>query len=198
MAKTNHTHNVRGPLICSFFTIFLLLAGATALIVWLVYHPSHPRFKVVAAAIYTINTTSPQTISTTMQFTLVLHNPSKRTTIFYDRLSASVSYRNQAVTLPMSLHELFQEPKSTVALSPMVGGECVPVSQEVLDGLLVDKEYGVLGLRVELMGRLRWKAGPFWSKHYRMYVKCDVLVGVKEGVDGQAPLLGSPDCALDV
>lgn len=82
-------------------------------------------------------------------------------------------------------------------MSPMVGGGCVPVSQEVVDGLVVDQEYGVVGLRVELQGRLRWKAGPFWGAHRRMYVKCDVLVGVRDGVAGQAPLLASPACLID-
>ncbi|XXG66932.1 hypothetical protein AAC387_Pa06g0391 [Persea americana] len=187
-----------GRLVCSVLIIILILAGITALIVWLVYRPSDPHFSVVGAAIYGINTTSPDMISTTMQFTVVTHNPNKRTGVFYDRLSVYVSYRNQAITTPVSLPVLFQEPESTVAVSPMLGGDLVPVSQEVSNGLVTDRAYGVVPLRLVLLGRLKWKAGPFWSGHYGIYVKCDMFVGVKKGVSGQAPLLGSPECKVDV
>lgn len=187
-----------GRFVCAVLIIILILAGIIALIVWLVYRPSDPHFSVVGAAIYGINTTSPDMISTTMQFTVVTHNPNKRTGVFYDRLAVYVSYRYQAITMPVSLPALFQEPESTVAVSPMLGGDLVPVSQEVSNGLVTDRAYGVVPLRLVLLGRLKWKSGPFWSGHYGIYVKCDMFVGVKKGVAGQAPLLGSPVCKVDV
>lgn len=176
----------------------VLLLGIAVLIVWLVYRPSDPRFTVVGAGIYSINTTSPNIISTTMQFTIVAQNTNKRTSVFYDRLSAYVSYRNQAITEPVPLPVLFQEPESTVAVSPMLGGGLVPVSQEVSEGLVMDQEYGTVVLRLVLLGRLRWKGGAFWSTHYGIYVKCDLLVGLKKGSTGQVPLLGSPVCTVDL
>ena len=74
----------------------------------------------------------------------------------------------------------------------------VPVSMEVANGLLMDEAYGVMGLRVVLLGRLKYKAGAIWSAHYGVYVKCDVLVGLKKGVAGQVPMLGSPQCDVDI
>ncbi|KAF6159634.1 hypothetical protein GIB67_034596 [Kingdonia uniflora] len=183
---------------CTFIVIFLLLAGVTALIVWLVYRPHNPRFTVVGAAIYDLNTTTPSFITTTMQFTVVTRNPNKRTSIYYDRLSAFVSYRSQAITAPLMLPPLFHEKKSTVALSPILGGSFMPVSMVVGNGLITDQAYGVVGLRLVLMGRLRWKSGAFKSARYGVYVKCDMLVGLKKGFVGQVPLLGSPDCDVDI
>ncbi|XP_043689273.1 NDR1/HIN1-like protein 1 [Telopea speciosissima] len=179
-------------------SVVLLLAGVTVLIVWVVYRPHKPRFTVVGAAIYDLNTTSPPIISTTMQFTIVTRNPNRRVSIYYDRLSAFVSYRNQEITLPTVLPPLFHERHSTVALSPILGGGAVPVSMEVENGLVMDEAYGVVGLRLVVLGRLRWKAGPFRSGHYGVYVKCDMLVGLKKGFVGQVPLLGSPDCIVDI
>ncbi|KAK3446743.1 hypothetical protein EUGRSUZ_A02388 [Eucalyptus grandis] len=179
-------------------TIFLLLAGVTALIVFLIYRPQRPQFSVIGAAVYELNATSPPVISTTMQFTLLIRNPSPRVSIYYDRLSAFVSYRKQAITPPASLPFLFQERRTTVELSPVLGGAAVPVAADVGNGLAVDEAYGVVGLSVVVMGRLRYKAGVIRTGHYGFYARCDVLVGLKKGFDGQVPLLASPPCKVDV
>lgn len=185
-------------LLLTVFSVFLILAGVTALVVWLVYRPSKPHFTVVGAAVYDMNTTSPYVISTTMQFTVVIYNPNKRVAVYYDRLAAFVSYRNQAITAPAPLPPLFQEHRGTVAMSPMLGGGFVPVSGEVLSGIVMDEAYGVVGLRLVVLGRVRWKAGAFRSGHYGMYVTCDMLVGLKKDYVGQVPLLGLPDCSVDI
>ncbi|XP_030453103.2 NDR1/HIN1-like protein 1 [Syzygium oleosum] len=179
-------------------TVLLLLAGVTALIVYLVNRPERPRFSVVGTAVYDLNATSPSVISTTMQFTLLIRNPNRRVSIYYDRLSAFVSYRNQAITPPASLPSLFLETRSTVEMSPVLGGAAVPVAPEVGNGLEVDEAYGVVGLRVMVLGRLRYKAGAIRTGHYGFYVRCDVLVGLKKGFEGQVPLLASPPCKVDV
>lgn len=83
-------------------------------------------------------------------------------------------------------------------MSPVLGGGAVAVSLEVANGLVTDQTIGVLGLRVVLLGRLRWKAGPLKTGRYSVYVKCDVLVGVKRGLVGQLPMLASPPCKVDI
>ncbi|XP_062091287.1 NDR1/HIN1-like protein 12 [Humulus lupulus] len=213
--QTQKMNNGKGPArtsdrrraLCSCVSVFLLLAGVTALTIWLVYRPYKPQFKVVGAAIYQLNTTStsssqmqqPPLVTTTMQFTVVTRNPNRRVSIYYDRLTAFLMYRNQAITPQVSLPPLYHARKSTVALSPILGGgQEVPVSVEVMNGLAVDEAYGVLGLRLVLLGRLRWKAGAIKTAHYGIYVKCDVLVGLKKGVMGQVPLLSAPGCNVDI
>ncbi|XP_050237916.1 NDR1/HIN1-like protein 12 [Mercurialis annua] len=183
---------------CTVITVFLLLAGLSVLIVWLIYRPHKPHFTVVNAAVYDLNTSSPPFISTSMQFTLVTRNPNKRVSIIYDKLSAYVSYRNQAITPTVVLPPLYHEKKSTVAVSPVLGGAQVPVSVEVANGLVMDENYGVVVLRVVLLGRLRWKAGAIKTGRYGVYVKCDVWVGLKRGFVGPVPLLGSPQCKVDI
>ncbi|GAB4844730.1 hypothetical protein Ancab_038120 [Ancistrocladus abbreviatus] len=177
---------------------FLVLAGIAALVVWLLYRPADPRFTVISAAIYNLNTTTPPFIATTMQFTVLTRNPNRRTSIYYDRLSATVYYRSQAITPPLELPPLYQERHSTVAMSPVLGGGgMVPVSAEVMNGLAADEGYGVLGLRLVFMGRVRYKAGAIRTGHYRFYVRCDMVVGLKRGYVGQVPLLGNPECKVD-
>lgn len=73
----------------------------------------------------------------------------------------------------------------------------MPVSMLVVNGLTMDETYGVVGLKVVILGRIRWKAGAIKTGHYGLYVKCDVLVGFKRGFVGQVPLLGSSACQVD-
>ncbi|KAK4767317.1 hypothetical protein SAY86_015067 [Trapa natans] len=182
--------------ICGAIAILLFLAGLTALIVYLVYRPHKPQFSVIGAAVYNLNTSAPPLVSATMQFTIAARNPNRRVSIYYDRLSAYVSYRNQAITLPLALPPLHQGKRTTVAVSPVLGGTAVPVAADVANGLAVDEAYGVVGLMVVVMGRLRWKAGAIRTGHYGLYVRCDVMVGLK-GAMGQPPLLGSSGCKVD-
>lgn len=96
------------------------------------------------------------------------------------------------------LPPLFLEKHSQVSLSPVIGGTAVPVSVEVANGLMVDEAYGVVSLKVVFMGRLRWKAGGIKTGHYGLNVKCDVLMGLKKGVVGQVPLLGTSPCQVHI
>lgn len=184
---------------CTGLTIFLLLAGITLLVLWLVYRPHKPRFTVIGAAIYGLNATTPPLMSTTMQFSVLIRNPNKRVTIYYDRFSAFVAYRNQAITPQVLLPPLHQKKHSTVSVAPVIGGTPVPVSVEVSNGLAVDEAYGVVGLRVIFQGRVRWKAGAIKTAHYGLYVTCDIVIGFKKGLVGQVPLLpGVTTCHVDV
>ncbi|KAM7274682.1 hypothetical protein ACFE04_016548 [Oxalis oulophora] len=195
---TTTSYGARRRNISACIFIFLLLAGLTALIVWLIYRPNKPQFTIVSAAIYNLNTTGPPLLTSSMQFTIVTRNPNPRTSIYYDNLSIYVSYKNQQITPPLYLPPLHHGTKTTVAMSPVLGGTEVPVSPEVVNGLTMDEAYGVMSFRVVILGRLRWKAGAIKTGRYSVYVKCDVWVGLKKGFVGQVPLLGSPQCKVDV
>ncbi|MCE3216918.1 hypothetical protein HAX54_009371 [Datura stramonium] len=183
---------------CTFLLILLILAGLVVLIGWLIYRPHKPNYSLVGAAIYELNVTSPPYMSTTMQFTVLARNPNRRLRLDYDQFSALVYYKGQPITPPVVLPPLLQKRKSTVILSPVIRGASVAVSVEVANGLLMDEIYGVVALRLVLMGKMRYKAGIVRTKHYGIYVKCDMLVGFRRGFVGQVPLLGSPDCQVDL
>lgn len=184
--------------VCTFILVVLLLLGITALTLWLLYRPHHPRFRVVSAAVYQLNTSSPPFIAASMQFTVLIRNPNRRVTISYDPFSAYVAYKNQAITPPVILPPLYQDAKSTVALSPLIGGAPLPVEAELGNALAMDEAYGVVGLRLVLTGKLRYKGGAFRSHHYGIYVTCDSLVSLRNGFVGQLPLLGTPSCKVYV
>ncbi|XP_031498209.1 NDR1/HIN1-like protein 12 [Nymphaea colorata] len=184
--------------LCLFLVALLLLMGITTLIVWLVYRPHRPRFNVQAAAVYELNATALTTITASMQFTVAARNPNKRSSAEFRNIYAFVSFRDQAITANTPLPDLNLAAKSTVVISPILGGGFVPISPEVSSGLAMAEAYGLVPMRWILQGRLRWRSGVFKSGFYGIYVKCDVMVGLKPGLAGQVPLLGAPDCAVDL
>lgn len=183
---------------CAAITTIIIVVVLIVLILWLVYRPSKPQFMVVGAASYGVNFSGPPLISATMQFTVLIKNPNRRVSIYYDKLSAFVSYKNQPITQELALPPLYLEKHSAVSVSPVIGGSLVPVSSEVTNGLESDENYGVVGLRLVMLGRLRWKTGIATTGHYSFYVKCDLMLGLKKGLVGQVPLLGAPPCNVDI
>nr|GEX67165.1 NDR1/HIN1-like protein 12 [Tanacetum cinerariifolium] len=128
---------------------------------------------------------------TTMQFTLVTRNPNQRVAIHYDHLVVFLSYNNQAISPPLTLPPLHHETKTTVAMSPML-----PIPPEFVNGLGNHGGFDAVSLRVVLTGKLKYKSG-IGSSHKRVYVGCDVFVGLKRGSLGEAPLLGPSVCKVD-
>ncbi|KQK06656.1 NDR1/HIN1-like protein 1 [Brachypodium distachyon] len=203
--------------LCFVLLVIILLAGITALILYLVYRPSTPTFAVTSVAVYSLaNATappaagalagpgpgaSPALMAASFQVTLVIRNPSGRSAATYDTLTAYVAYRGEPITGPASLPPLAQEPRSAVAVAPVVGAGAavpVPVSPDAAAALSRDVAYGVVSLRVVLLGRVRYVSGPFRSGWRSLYARCDLLVGVRKQERGrEAPLFGNPSCDVN-
>ncbi|XP_047973617.1 NDR1/HIN1-like protein 26 [Salvia hispanica] len=182
--------------LCAAAAILLLLLGSAALALYLIYRPHRPKFRVLSAAAYQLNTSSPPFVTATAQFTVAATNPSRRAAILYDPLSAYVSYRGRAITPAASLPPLLQEPRSTVALSPLLGGAAVPVEAELANALAMDEAYGVVELRLVMAGKMRYKAGALRSRRRGVSIACDLLISLKNGFVGKLTLLGSPPCKV--
>ncbi|KAK7397481.1 hypothetical protein VNO78_18656 [Psophocarpus tetragonolobus] len=194
MSKEKNWNDRRGGAVCTGISMVVVIAGVTVLALWLVYRPEKPRLTVIGAAIYEVNMSSPALMSTSMQFSVVIKNPSRRASIYYDRLSAYVYYRKQAITPQLLLPPFYLHKHSSVSVAPLLGGTPLPVSLEVSDGFSVDQAYGVLPLSLIFHGRVRWIAGAIKTAHYPLYVNCDLLVAFKPGLLGHVPLLRVTPC----
>ncbi|CAA6666761.1 unnamed protein product [Spirodela intermedia] len=162
--------------VCYGLLALILLAGVTALVLYLVYRPSKP-LNVSSAPI--------STVSASMQMAVTVRNPNSRSAISYDRLVVYVTHRGQVITPPTPLPPLEQEKDSTVAMSPAAAG------------IAAAEAYGVVALRLVVAGQIRYRPGPFHSTRVGLFVRCDLVVGHRRGVYGQVPLLGGADCSVD-
>uniref|UniRef100_A0A1D1YJ45 Putative endopolygalacturonase D n=1 Tax=Anthurium amnicola TaxID=1678845 RepID=A0A1D1YJ45_9ARAE len=184
---------------CCGLLLLILLLGITAHVLYLHYSPPKPRFDVVSAAVYQLNaTTGAGTyVAGTMRFTVAIRNRDERSSVSYDRLSAFVMSRGEAITPHVPLPALWQPKGSTVWVSPVLGGGPVPVSWEAVGGLVADRAYGAVALRLVVTGWVRYKSAPLHGAWRHLFVRCDLLVGLRRGVYGQVPLLGAPSCSVD-
>nr|ABR18270.1 unknown [Picea sitchensis] len=185
-------------LLSGFLITLVIILGAVTLVLWLVYRPHKPRFYVEGAAVYQLNVTD-GSVSSSMQFSVIVANPNRRLTVHYDRLVAFVRYRGEVITLVTPMANLYEGHRSFAVLSPMVGGNFVPLFPDAAGGLLADQAYGLVDLRLEIRGRIRWTTGFWKSSHYHLAAKCDLLLSVKQvATGGEVPLLGGQDCHVDV
>lgn len=205
-----------GRALCFALLVLLLAAGITLLVLYVVYRPSHPNLAVTSAAVLalynaTANTAGGATaLAASFQFTLVLRNPSARSAARYDRLAAYAAYRGEPLTPATPMPPLAQDAGTAVEVAPVLGGGVaappVPVSPDAAAALAADVAYGVLALRVVVLGRVRFVSGPFHRGWHSMYARCDLLLGVRKAVGNngagggpqQAPLLGDPACNVDM
>ena len=198
--------------ICSVLLLLILLAGVIALVLYLVYRPNSPAFTVTNIAVYSLSNVTgpsaglpaagaraPNSVAASFQCALVIRNPNGRSSARYDRLTAYVVYRGEAITAPAEMPPLVQDPDSAVVVAP------VPVSPEAAAALANDVSYGVVSLRVVLLGRVRFVSGPFRSGWRSMYARCDMLVGVRKAPGNvgaaavpEVPLFGNPSCNVDI
>ncbi|KAJ1262590.1 hypothetical protein BS78_09G120100 [Paspalum vaginatum] len=203
-----------GPLraLCFAILVLLLAAGITLLVLYVVYRPSHPTFAVTSGAVLALYNATPATanapaaLAASFQFTLVLRNPSGRSAARYDRLAAYVAYRGEPVTAPAPMPPLAQDAGAAVEVAPVLGAGVaapVPVAPGTAAAMATDVAYGVLPLLVVLLGRVRFVSGPFHRGWHSLYARCDLLLAVRKiGNAGdaaqQAPLLGEPNCNVDM
>ena len=80
---------------------------------------------------------------------------------------------------------------------PMLGGGPVGVPPEFAQGLVATKAYGVVALRLVLVGRLKYRPGLFHSVRIGIFVRCDMMVGHPRGLSCQVPLFASARCSVD-
>jgi hypothetical protein len=92
---------------------------------------------------------------------------------------------------------VLQAKDTSVVVSPVLGGPSVPASPDVVGALAADRSFGVVPLRVIVVGRIRYDMGLFHGEWRSLYVRCNMLVGAKTGLTGPVPLISIPDCSVN-
>lgn len=89
--------------------VAVLVIIVTVLIIWLALRPHKPRFVLQDATVYDFNVSSyPSLLTSTFQVTVVCRNPNARIAIYYDKLAAYASYRDQQITLRTRIPPSYQ------------------------------------------------------------------------------------------
>jgi hypothetical protein len=110
------------------------------------------------------------------QVTIASRNPNDRVGVYYKTLDAFTTYRDEPVTVPVSMPSIYQGHKDVSVWSPVMSGDAVPVSQYVADAMKQDIAAGYVLLHVKVEGRVKWKVGSWVSGGYHLFVTCPALL----------------------
>ncbi|GMH08824.1 hypothetical protein Nepgr_010664 [Nepenthes gracilis] len=151
---------------------FLLSFISLVLLVWLVLHPSKPRFSLREVDVYQLNLSAPHLLTSSIDITIESKNPNQRVGIYYDQLQAYASYRGQQITAHAQLPAFYQGIQDRNLLSASLKGDGIPVAPSFGYEVGRDQVAGKLVVALRLDGQLRWKVGTWVSGRYRINVNC--------------------------
>ncbi|EMS63412.1 hypothetical protein TRIUR3_26859 [Triticum urartu] len=158
--EKHHTYENHLRRCCNGFAACLLalvvVVAFIALVVYLALRPTKPSFYLQDLQLHSINLGDPS-LSATAQVTLASRNPNDRVGIFYRRLDVFVTYRDEPVTVPISLPPMYQGHRDVTIWSPVLSGESVPVAGYVAEAMKQDIASGYVSLQVKIDGRVKWK-----------------------------------------
>lgn len=175
-----------------FIVLFVIL------VIFLALHPHKPRFYLENATISQLNVSN-GFLTSSLQFTVVSHNPNDRIGVIYDSLSTYASYLDQQITDEFPLTPFYQDPKDITVFAPILSGNSFPLAPVVCEQLNYERLKGSLSLSLRMNGRVRWKVGSWRSGHYHLYVNCEDIVWLSNnGIGGQVPLQPITTCHVEV
>nr|ABR16330.1 unknown [Picea sitchensis]ACN40754.1 unknown [Picea sitchensis] len=178
--------------------VLVVIALFVILVVYLVLHPHKPRFYVQDATVHQLNLTN-GLLTSSLQFSIVSHNPNDRIGVYYDSLNAYATYAGEQITPQCSLTPFYQGDNDVDVLSPILYGNSVALAPFVADHLNYEKQNGVLSLTLKMYGRIRWKVGSWTSGRYHLNVNCFAIMGMRNsGNAGQVPLQPGTRCDVEV
>lgn len=158
--------------------VFVGVISFAVFLVWVILRPSKPHFVLQDVTVYnfSVSATPPYTLTMTMQITISARNPNDRIGIYYLKLDAFGTYRNQPITLPTLLPAAYQGHHDVSVWSPFLQGDSVPVSPFVQELLGQDLNVGAVLVNVKIDGRLKWKVGTWVSTTYLLDVNCPAYI----------------------
>ncbi|OIW08469.1 hypothetical protein TanjilG_03145 [Lupinus angustifolius] len=184
----HHGDEERSALLRRIFGVIVVLIVLILFIIfliWIILRPTKPTFMLQDATVFAFNLSStqppsfvpiPNTITITMQVTLLAHNPNKRIGIYYQKLNVYASYRNQQISLATAIPATYQGHKDFTVWSPFLFGAAVPVSPYTLSSLQQDQNGGAVMVNLKVNGRVKWRVGNWISGRYHIFVNCPAYI----------------------
>ena len=185
----SHEHEERKKLIkfiAASILLLIVIIGFTVLIVWAVLRPSNPRFVLQDTTISALNLTEPNILTSNFQVTIASRNSMDKVGIYYLKLDAYATYRNQQITLATELPSTYLGHRDDTVWSPFLYGNSVPLSPYLASALEQDMNAGILLLNIKIQGKLKWKVGSWMSGRYFINVNCPAYISFGDHSSGFA------------
>ncbi|GJN21246.1 hypothetical protein PR202_gb08707 [Eleusine coracana subsp. coracana] len=160
----------------SFLLALVLIVAFIALVIFLALRPSKPAFYLQDLQLRRPISLGDPSLTASAQVTLASRNPNDHVGVFYKRLDVFVTYRDEPITVPVSLPPIYQGHRDVSVWSPVLAAESVPVAGYVADAMKQDVAMGFVSLQVKVDGRVKWKVGSWVSGSYHLFVSCPAVL----------------------
>ncbi|CAN6712027.1 unnamed protein product [Malus baccata var. baccata] len=159
--------------IISIVAVIAVVGGFFFFIIWFnIGSFTFPEFRVESTAVSPLNATSSE-LTATWNFTLLATNPSRKVTVFFDSLAASLIY-NEGFPLTMNGVPDFVVPKSNqtrVNIKLAMVGEYV--GDQVARGIADWKDRGTVRFTVGVTAQVRFEPQMYQRRGLSLLVFCD-------------------------
>ncbi|XP_018846127.1 NDR1/HIN1-like protein 26 [Juglans regia] len=154
-------------------TVLFAILGLVFLITWLVLKPRLPEFRVDSVSASPLNTTGSQ-LTAAWNITLVVRNPNTKLSIYYDRLQASVVYRDLSQISTMPLPPFFQPKRNETRVRFQLGVVGQYVGEDVATEISDERAGGSVGFGITVFAWMRFRTGSWWrTSQSLLRVYCD-------------------------
>ncbi|KAJ3679813.1 hypothetical protein LUZ60_016091 [Juncus effusus] len=179
---SHYFHHLRSnkKLLISLSTLTLSLLSIS-LLLWLMLHPNNPEFYLKDLSL----------LNSTVQTTFVSKNPNSHASIYYDSLRTYLAYAGVQVSADVVLPPFYQ---GTVDSDIITADIMAPTGLKV--GPSTDTRETSLSVRI--VGRLRWKVGPWISGEYDLRVSCMAVLMGQPGTPRPISSVQGAQCSTSV
>ena len=170
-----------------------IVLGTIVLITWLALRPRLPQFRVDSLSLTHFNrTASPQSLLTAnWDVRLTARNPNSKTTLYYDRVAATVFYKSESLS-SITVPPFVVARQNETGVSAMFAAVAEYVDEWVVEGMNWERSVeGVVKFNVRMLARVWLKSGSFPRRRI-MRVYCGELpVSVPANIRNET-LVGRP------
>ncbi|KAI4383169.1 hypothetical protein MLD38_009041 [Melastoma candidum] len=146
------------------------------LLIWMILHPSKPKFTLKEVDIYQFNLSDPHLLNCLIQLTLQTENPNSKVGIYYDEIRVSALYKGQQITSDSSIPPFYQGSRDNNLLTASLVANQLPVDSSLGYEVGRDQNEGKITLSMRINGRIRWKVGTWVSRRYQLNANCYVEI----------------------
>ncbi|GMP98621.1 hypothetical protein CsSME_00046440 [Camellia sinensis var. sinensis] len=199
LRRSNSSFLLLLRLLSAMLFVFLLI-GTIFFISWSVVRPRLPEFRVSSAFASPLNATSSD-LSATLDLSIVVANPNTKFCILYDRIEASVFYRDGFLVSQSKLAPFHQAKLNQTLVSARMAIVGANVGNNVVKEILEDERNGTVSFGVRVLAVVRFRSGGWLTRKRLMRVYCyDVEIGHSASAgDGSGSLLTpSKECEVDL
>ncbi|KAJ6422912.1 hypothetical protein OIU84_023949 [Salix udensis] len=152
--------------------LLILLVGAAAGILYLVFQPELPKYSIDRLQITQFNLTSNSSLTATFDVTITARNPNKKVGVYYEGGSRISVWYTGTSLCQGSLPRFYQGHRNTTVLDVVLSGQTEDANTLITSLQQQQQQTGIIPLNLRVIQPVRIKLGEFKLMEVKFRVRC--------------------------